>query len=427
MKRKRPTIQWVVKRGLCAGCGACVGVCPTEAVAMCVNAREGSYVPRIDKAKCTRCGLCVDVCPGHSVDFEGLAARLFGDIPYDLALGRYLGSYIGNATDKDVRYDCSSGGLVTSLLIYALERGLIDGALVTRMRRDRPLEPEPFIARTREQILSAARSKYCPVAADVALREILESKGRFAVVGLPCHIQAVRKAEQHVEKLRERIRYRISLACNLDYSFWGTLRFLQELGIPPASVRKLEYRGHGWPGALRICQKDGAETRVPLADYYKKLGPFSLRRCTLCSDMMGELSDLSCGDAWIPEMIAKDKLGSSFVLTRTPEAEELLEAAAADRAIELSELGIDELKASQGHALFKKRKLSARMSLFRWTGRSVPRYHQRLLRPAAGDYRSSIKFYLARYALAANRPILRRLLHAARLLKRKNRQGSTAK
>ncbi len=427
MTRKRPTIQWVVRRGLCTGCGACVGVCPADALTMHIDGRQGGYVPRIDKARCTRCGLCVDVCPGHSVDFEGLATRLFGEIPEDIVLGRYLGSYVGCAADRDVRYDSASGGLVTALLIFALERGLIDGALVTRMRADKPLEPEPFIARTRQEILSAARSKYCPVAADVALKEILRSQGRFAVVGLPCHIQALRKAEQHIESLRERIRYRISLACSLDFSFRGTIRLLRDLRIPPASVARLEYRGRGWPGTMLIGRSDGTETRLPLADCRNRLGPFSLRRCTLCSDLTGELSDLSCGDAGLPELVAKDKLGSSFVLTRTPEAEELLESAAAEMAVELSELDVRELKAAQSYAIFKKRKLRARMSLFRWTGRSVPRYRQKLLPPARGDCRSSIKFYLARYALSGHRPILRRLFHVAGLLKRKNRQGPAAR
>lgn len=426
-KRKRRTIQRIVRRGLCTGCGACVGVCPADALTMCIDGRRGGYIPRIDKAKCTRCGLCVEACPGHSVDFEGLAQRLFGDIPEDIILGRYLGSYVGYAVDRDVRYDSASGGLVTALLIYALERKLIDGALVTRMRADKPLEPEPFIARTREEILSAARSKYCPVAADVALKEILRSQGQFAVVGLPCHIQGLRKAEQRIAKLRERIRYRISLACSLTYGFWGTIRLLQELGIPPASVAELEYRGCGWPGTLLVRQKDGAETRVPLTDYHTKLRPFSLRRCTLCSDMAGELSDLSCGDAWLPELVERDRLGSSFVLTRTSEAEELLESAATDMAVELSELDATKLKDAQSHATFKKRKLTARMSLLRWTGRSIPRYRQRLLRPARGDYSSSIKFYLARHALSGRRPILNRLLHAACLLKRRNRKDSAAR
>jgi len=423
MKRKRTTIRWVVKRGLCAGCGTCAGICPHDAMRMVIDRKRGRYIPRIDKAKCNECGLCVDVCPGHSVDFEGLSTTLMGNIPEDIALGKYLGSYVGHAVDKDMRYDGASGGLVTALLIFALEHGLIDGALVTAMHPDKPLEPRPFIARTREEIISAARSKYCPVPAGAALHKILNSDGRFAVVGLPCHIQGLRKAEQHIPELADRIRYRISIACSIDYSFRGTQAVLRGLGIPPESVATLHYRGGGWPGTMRIRQQDGTDTTLPLKDYYKQLGPYSLRRCTLCSDMLGELSDLSCGDAWLPDLISADKLGSSFALTRTEEGEELLEEAAAEECVMLSDLEAAELAASLNHAVFKKRKLNARMALFRWTGKSVPAYRQKLIKPVRTDYTDMIKFYIARYALSGNRPILRRLFHATGLLKRKNREA----
>ncbi len=422
MKSKRSTIKWVVKHGLCTGCGTCAGICPRDALAMVIDRKKGRYIPQIDKDKCTRCGLCYDVCPGHSVDFEGLGEALYGDIPDDIAAGKYLGCYIGHAIDKKTRYDSASGGLVTALLVSALEEGLIDGALVTRMRPEKPLEPEPFIARTKEEIVAAARSKYCPVAANAALKTILEADGRFAVVGLPCHIQGIRKAEQHIPKLKERIRYRISIACSLDYSFLGTERFLRGIGIAPESVETLEYRGRGWPGSMRIRAKDGTDTIVPLADFYAKLGPFSLGRCTLCSDMLGELSDLSCGDAWVPEAVRTDKIGSSFVITRTPEAEEFLELAASQEAVELSELSLEPLLTSQGHAVFKKRKLKARMLLSRLAGRRVPKYCQKLSEPIRGDYIHMIKFYIARHALSREKGILRRLFHVARRLKRKKEQ-----
>jgi coenzyme F420 hydrogenase subunit beta len=422
MKSKRSTIKWVVKHGLCTGCGTCAGVCPRDALSMVIDRKKGRYIPQIDKAKCTHCGLCHDVCPGHSVDFEGLSEVLYGDIPEDIAVGRYLGCYIGHATDKKTRYDGASGGLVTALLVSALEEGLIDGALVTRMRRDKPLEPEPFIARTRTGVIAAARSKYCPVAANAALKAILDSDGRLAVVGLPCHIQGIRKAEQHIPSLRQRIRYRISIACSLDYSFRGTERLLRGIAIAPASVETLEYRGRGWPGSMRIRIKDGTDTIVPLADYYRKLAPFSLGRCTLCSDMLGELSDLSCGDAWVPEAVKTDKVGSSFVITRTPEAEELLERAASQEAVELSELDLEPLLASQGRAVFKKRKLKARLFLCRLIGRRVPKYRQKLSEPIRGDYIHTIKFYIARRALSRQKGILRRLFHVVRRLKRKKGQ-----
>ncbi len=426
MKDKRLTIQWVVKRKLCTGCGVCAAVCPHEALSVTTDDSRGCFVPQMREENCRQCGLCYEVCPGHSVDFEGLSKRLFGDIPGDIALGQYLATYVGHACDGSIRYDSASGGLVTALLIFALEHDLIDGALVTRMRSDNPLMPEAFIARTRRQILSAAGSKYCPVTIGAALKEIAKSKGRFAVVGLPCHIQGIRKAEQQIAELSGRIRYRISIACSFDYSFHGTTRFIESLGIPPAQVQELQYRGRGWPGSMLVRVKDGTETVVPLAQYYRRLGPYSLWRCMLCSDMLGELSDLSCGDAWLPELVKTDKVGSSFAISRTPEAEELLEAAAAREAVELSELGLQPLLASQGRVLFKKRKLKARMLLARLWGRHVPVYRQKLLNPIPSDYLNMLKLLIARYVLSGNHRILRGLLSMAQRLKRK-RPHETAK
>ncbi|MBN1509385.1 MAG: Coenzyme F420 hydrogenase/dehydrogenase, beta subunit C-terminal domain [Sedimentisphaerales bacterium] len=416
------TIKWVADHKLCTGCGICTAVCVHNALDMTTDESRGCFVPELREESCRHCGLCYQVCPGHGVDFDGLSRRLFGDIPSDIALGRYLATYVGHATDGNIRYDSASGGLVTALLIFALEHDLIDGALVTRMRGDDPLVPEPFIARTRKEILSAAGSKYCPVTIGAAVREVLDSRGRFAVVGLPCHIQGIRKAEQEIVELSGRIRYRISLACSLNYSFHGTRRLIESLGIAPQEVQELQYRGRGWPGTMQLRTRDGTETVVPLGRYYRQLGPYSLWRCLLCSDMLGELSDLSCGDAWLPELVKTDKAGSSFVISRSPEAEELLEAAAAREAVELSELGIPSLLASQGRALFKKRKLKARMWLARLCGRRVPEYRQKLETATLRDYVNTIKLFVARRALSGKHRVLRGLFNAIHRWKRKKRK-----
>jgi coenzyme F420 hydrogenase subunit beta len=410
VKDERSTIEWVVRRKLCTGCGVCVGVCPHGAIDIVMDESQGCFAPQVHLDDCKHCRLCYDVCPGHSVDFDKLSTKLLGDIPRDIALGRYLACYVGHANDEGIRYNGASGGLVTALLVFALERGLIDGALVTRMRPGKPLIPQPFIAKTRQEILSAAGSKYCPVPAGAALKMILESKGRFAVVGLPCHIQGVRKAEQEIIELRDRIRYRISIACSFNYSFYGTWRFIESLGIRPQEVCELQYRGRGWPGSMLLRTKDGSEITVPLAEYYKQLSPYSLWRCMLCSDMLGELSDLTCGDAWLPELVQMDKAGSSFIISRTPEGEELLEAAASNQAAELSELDTEALLVSQNHAVFKKRKLKARMRLARLWGRRVPEYRQELLKPLASDYVNMLKLFVARSVLAGNHRVLRALI-----------------
>ncbi len=72
--------------------------------------------------------------------------------------------------DRDTRRN-----RITQRLKDRLESGMIDGALVVRMKENEPLEPEVFIAKSKQDILSAAQSKYCPVPMNVGLREVLQT------------------------------------------------------------------------------------------------------------------------------------------------------------------------------------------------------------------------------------------------------------
>lgn len=152
-------IKEVVDEGLCTGCGTCASVCPNLAIKMVLDSKKGIYVSRIDENNCNDCGSCYEVCPGHCVDFKELNLSIFGKEPENILIGNYTNCYIGHATDYEIRYNSASGGLVTALLIFALEEGIIDGALVTKMSKQNPLEPEVVIARTKEEIISAAGSK----------------------------------------------------------------------------------------------------------------------------------------------------------------------------------------------------------------------------------------------------------------------------
>ena len=149
------------------------------------------------------------------------------------SMGSYLKCCIGHATESGVRYKASSGGVVTGLLIYALEHGIIDGALVTRMNKERPWEPEPFIAKTRDEVIEASKSKYCPVPANIMIKELLNAHEgeKFAVVGLPCHIQGIRKAEQIYKKLKARVVLHIGLFCSHTDTFWLTDYLLKSMDV----------------------------------------------------------------------------------------------------------------------------------------------------------------------------------------------------
>ncbi len=395
------TIKSVIKDGLCTGCGTCVAICPKKAIEMEINWDKGTYVPAIDKDKCNECRLCFEVCPGHNVDFKKLNVEVFGNEPEDIRLGNYLECYIGHTVDTDMRYNSTSGGLVTEILVFALEKGIIDGALVTRMKVNSPFEPEPFIARTREDLIAASKSKYCPVPANIALREILGAKNgeKFAVVGLPCHIQGVRKAELVNTKLRDRIVIHIGLFCGCTCSFRGTEFLLHQSGLNRQTIEQINYRGEGWPGGMSLQKNDNSSVFIPLSEYWtNKFTAFALPRCALCSDATAELADISFADAW---GLASNNIGESVVISRNETGDGILKQMLSEEIIEIIPLKPNKIVHTQ-KAVIRKKSVKARFHLFRIIGKKVPAYNQNLLKPGFMVYVAGI-WLIMRMILASNR------------------------
>lgn len=401
--KQRQNIESVVKEGLCTGCGTCAAICPNEAIEHTIDKKRGIYLPGINEEKCNNCGICYQICPGWEVNFKQLNTEIFGKEPTDILIGNYLNCYLGHSLDDDIRYNSASGGLVSQLLIFALEERIIDGALVTKMKKDNPLEPEPFIARTREEIIEASKSKYCPVPVNIALKQILNSKEeeRFAVVGLPCHIHGIRKTEQINKKLKERIILFLGILCNHAPNFWGTELLLRRLKVKREEVIRLDYRGEGRPGYMKISRKNG-ELRLLLPDYWSFLGSgfFTPSRCLMCPDQTAELADISFGDAWLPEL-EDDKMGQSMIISRTEFGEQLLQKARDKILVELNQVTANEAERSQMMTLFfKKKVLGARLKLFQ----GKPSFNVNLFKSDLTDYLLSLFPYF-NHRISQNRAL----------------------
>lgn len=393
---KIENIEDVWKRGLCCGCGTCVGVCPYDAIKICLEPKKGIFVPQTS-SDCKNCNICVNACPGYSLDFDELNEFIFGRVPDDILLGNYINCYIGHSLDNRIRWNATSGGLVTSLLIFALEEGIIDGALVMRMNQKKPLEPEVIIAQTSEEIVSALGPKYCPVPLNVGIKEILNRNGKFMVVGLPCHIHGIRKAEMVNKKLKERIFLHLGLFCHHGVNFLGTDFLCQMINVRKGDIEKIAYRGKGWPGSMSVELKNGEKRLIPWPNCWSHLvfdlHFFTPKRCTLCSDGTNELADISFGDPWLPEI--RDKIGKSIIISRSKTGEEFLQKAKSKRKIEISPCNSDKVIQSQGAMIqFKKKNLKARLFLLKTLGRSVPTNNARLLKPRLTAYLLSPLTYL---------------------------------
>jgi coenzyme F420 hydrogenase subunit beta len=355
--RKKERISSVVETKLCTGCGTCFAFCPNEAIEIVLDAKREIYIPELNDSKCNNCGVCFKVCPGYKVDFKSLNSELFGKTPDDILIGNYLSCYAGNAKKHNIRYNSTSGGLVTALLIFALEEGLIDGALVTRMNKDKPLEPEPFIARTEKEIFEAMGSKYCPVPTNVILKDILEAKNgeRFAFVGLPCHIHGLRKAEQINKELKKKIVLSIGIFCSHVDSFQATRYLLKQMRLKAQNVKELKYRSGGWPGKMQVKLTNSEIHEFDYHEYVKITHAhnfFTPSRCFRCCDLTAELADVSCGDAWLPEY-KSDNVGKSMIIVRTKQGQDLVNKSLTKEFIELNLIDRKKVVEAQG-ITFKK-------------------------------------------------------------------------
>lgn len=394
------TVKEIYEKGLCTGCGNCAGVCPEDALNM-VRDKDGVYTPILNPQRCIGCRLCVEVCPGYTPDLEKLSKHIFGKEPEDLLLGNYIHCFTGHSTDEKVRYESASGGVATTLLIFALEERMIDGAIVTKMSESSPLEPKVFVAKTKEEIISASKSKYCPVPVNTVLKYIINHNDRVAIVGLPCHIHGLRKAEFLKKELRDRVVLRIGLFCSHTVNFLGTEFLLKRAGIRVEDVVKLDYRGRGWPGGMTIKLRDTSEKFLPTPFYWGHFfAPFFFTpmRCTLCSDPANELADISLCDAWLPELKGHNT-GESIIVTRTGCGEKILQKAVSNGKLRVMKIGRDKVIQSQkGILYFKKKGLKARVSLMKMLGKEVPEFRTKLLlNPSIIGYMAAMLTYLNLY------------------------------
>jgi len=322
----------VINSGLCTLCGTCIGICPEEALTLAYDGEEPS--PALT-GNCIACGLCLEACPGIDVPFPDLDRFCFGRereaVTDDFGVFTFSGK--GHAADNLIHEEGTAGGLVTALLVYGLEHGIIDGALVADFDEKKPWRPVAKLATSRKELISASQSKYSAVAINERLGEVMQrGLERVAIVGCPCHIEAMRKLELKnlAPDVTKRIALYLGLYCGIQNHFEGTRRLLYERCDVKdlSSIVHLQYRGRGQNNASSFIVElaDGTKREVPRNQSNPRITMYFRERCMMCLDFSSEFADISVGDFWGPEAPhEKERLSSFFV--RTPRGERYLKSA----------------------------------------------------------------------------------------------------
>jgi coenzyme F420 hydrogenase subunit beta len=198
------------------------------------------------------------------------------------------------------------------------------------------------------------------------------------VIGKPCDIAAVHKAQQEHPELRTRIGATIAFFCAGTPTTAATFDLLKRLGVDdPADVVDIRYRGNGWPGktAVTVRTRNGLETRK--LTYEEAWGGILTNRkqwrCHVCADHTGEFADIAVGDPWY-RAVEPGEPGRSLILVRTERGRRLLKTAIERGYITAERADPQILPRSQRNLLRGRGAVWARLVACRLLGVATPRY-----------------------------------------------------
>lgn len=287
----------VIKKELCCYCGNCIAFCPK------VDHKENrpelvDYDPL--------CGLCYAYCPRSFLDMSFIENKIFGKArDKGEKLGIYQNAVSARSTGADIQGVAQDGGVVTALLSYALEKGLIDCAVVTGRGDD--WRTEPKVATTAEEIMACAGTKYTITPSITGVQAALDQGfEKIGFAGTPCQIQALRKVQTLDEPYQfgqDKIALLVGLFCmeNFEYEQLFPNLVEKKFGFSPSEVDRFEIQ----KGMFRVHA--GSKTKeVPLAE----TDDYVWKGCGPCFDFSAELADVSVGSVG-------SKKGWSTVLART--------------------------------------------------------------------------------------------------------------
>jgi coenzyme F420-reducing hydrogenase beta subunit len=251
-------------------------------------------------------------------------------------------AYIGYSADPEIREGAASGGLVTTLLAGLLERGEIDGVIAARtVSGEAGLEFETVLCTTMEEILDCRTSIYSDFNHASGIIEILRSaEGKFAAVALPCQWTWIDRWLGRNPWRRGEIALRIGLWCGHATGRRLIDDFLALRKIGPQEIERLWYRRGSWRGATEVLLTGGGVRRIPFSRGYGLLQNLYVDcrgRCFSCEDHFASNSDISFGDAWLPEMKAR-RIKHSMAVALTKKGVEAGRALAASPGARVSEV-----------------------------------------------------------------------------------------
>lgn len=293
--------------------------------------------------------------------------------------GPYVAMYTGWSDSGAIRHAGSSGGALSAILTHLLASGAVDGVWQVRADPARPVGNIVSVSRSADEILSSAGSRYAPSAPLADMAGALAGEERFAFVGKPCDVAALRARARSDKRINQRFPVMLSFYCGGVPSLKGADDVVRALGMDPDAIAAFRYRGQGWPGRATATDAEGNSASMTYHESWGKILSHHVQhRCKICADGAGAAADIVCADAWETDdrgyPLFEEQDGISLVVARTDLGERVIRDAENAGALTLREFEVDDLTAIQRGQVWRRRGLLPRLAALKLLGKPVPHY-----------------------------------------------------
>ncbi len=337
-------IKKVVQDSKCRSCGYCFSVCPVNAIDMIYV--DGFFKPEVNASQCIQCGKCVKSCPSEHVFAEnGL-------------LGSYMGLFLAYSTNREIRHNATSGGVINSLVRFLLKEQIIDGVLMAGydIRSENETSSQLITLNEMNILEKKTRnfsSRYVLTPVLIGLRNIPKEIKKLAVVGTPCQIQALKLGGGNADL----DIFTIGVTCSGGMSYKATEQYKKLQNMP---MSKMFYRGDGWPGKNCLISTDGDRLEyVHNGSLFERMFSSQIFKnpgCRECKDHFAEQAEISFCDFWNDGERKTESEGNSCVIIRSERAEEYFNKTLEAGFVEIvRNLNENEVAKTQMHVLKAKK------------------------------------------------------------------------
>ena len=409
---KEELCKTVIDNDCCVGCGVCAAY-ENSPFRMEFN-EKGQYqaVLKEQQGPDSYAGTLCVTCPfsDQCRNETEIATSLFGEsagIHFNEYTGYYLNTYGGFVKVEPFREKGSSGGMGNWIAAKLLEDDLVDTIIHVKEAKDGSSRLFSYqVSNSVSELLDGAKSKYYPIELSAVINHVMDNPGRYAIIGLPCFIKAVRLFSEKNRLFDESIKFTIGLVCGHLKSTEFAKSISWQLGIEPDKLTQIDFRqkipgrkssdyGVEVPGEI-----DGHEiTKHALTRnlYTTNWGDglFKYPACDYCDDVLAETADITVGDAWLPEY-EKDSNGTNVVIVRNQIIQDVIDRHRDELFIEA--LSTDKVYQSQAGGFRHRRQgLAYRLYLKDNKGEWRP---QKRVQPSNEDTAKRKKIYEERLMLA---------------------------